>query len=221
VSTGELELTILQAGLVEISPEALRQFEGYLRLLLKWNSRMNLTAIREPGAIIRRHFLECIQCAQILPQIPDATLLDYGSGAGFPGIPIAICRPDIRVTLAESQRKKAAFLREVVRSVGLTSEVFDGRVEQVPSDRQFSFVTLRAVEKMTQASADAFTRVGPNGRLVIFTMKETGSALESALPEVEWRDRLPITGTNQGEILIGQRRQANVPRGTNRSSADL
>lgn len=206
MSVGELELAIREAGLAEIAPEAVRQFEEYLTLLLKWNSRVNLTSIREPSAILRRHFLECIQCAQILPQFPDATLLDYGSGAGFPGIPIAICRPEIRVTLSESQRKKAAFLREAVRSVGLASEVFDGRVEEMPPGRRFSFVALRAVERMAQASADALMRVAPNGWLVIFTTKGTEARLKAALPEVEWCDQLPITGADQEEILMGQRR---------------
>lgn len=205
VSAGELDLAIRQAGLAEVPPEALLQFEAYLGLLLKWNSRVNLTAIREPGAIVRRHFLESIQCAQELPQIPDATLLDYGSGAGFPGIPIAICRPEIRVTLAESQRKKAAFLREVVRSVGLTSEVSDGRVEEMPPDRRFSVVVLRAVDRMIESSKSAFTRVTPNGWLVVFTTKESGRELNVALPEIKWHSRLPIMGTNQGEILMGKR----------------
>jgi 16S rRNA (guanine527-N7)-methyltransferase len=209
VSTRELELAIRQAGLAEIPSEALRQFEAYFTLLLKWNSRVNLTAIRDPDAIIRRHFLECIQCAQMLPQITNATLLDYGSGAGLPGVPIAICRPEICVTLAESQRKKSAFLREVVRSVGLTVEVFDGRVEEMSPDQRFSLVVLRAVDSMAQASAKALARVGPNGRLVIFATKETEVRLKAALPDVEWRDRLPILGTDQGKILIGQRGRAS------------
>ena len=205
MSAGELELAIRQAGLTEIPTEALRQFEAYLDLLLKWNSRVNLTAIREPGAIIRRHFLESIQCARVLPQMPDSTLLDYGSGAGFPGIPIAICRPEIHVTLAESQRKKAAFLREVVRLLGLASEVFDGRVEQMPQDRQFSFVALRAVDKMAQASKSALARVAPNGWFVALTTRESGPGFKAALPEIQWHHRLPIVGTSQGEILMGQR----------------
>jgi 16S rRNA (guanine527-N7)-methyltransferase len=218
MSAGQLELAIRQAGLDEIPPEAVSQIAAYLDLLLKWNSRVNLTSIREPGAIIQRHFLECIQCAQILPEIPDATLLDYGSGAGFPGIPIAICRPEIRVTLAESQRKKAAFLREAVRSLGLTTEVFDGRVEEMPQGRRVSFVALRAVDKMAQAAAAAVSRVAPDGRLVIFTTKGTEAGLKAVIPEIEWRDGLPIAGTAHGEILIGQKRYANVPRGTNPSN---
>ena len=91
------------------------QFSTYLELLLRWNARLSLTAIREPGQIIRRHFAECAFAAQHLPADIES-LLDYGSGAGLPGIPFAICRPEIRVTLAEAHGKKASFLREVVRS---------------------------------------------------------------------------------------------------------
>jgi 16S rRNA (guanine527-N7)-methyltransferase len=218
MSAGQLEREIRQAGLAEISLEALGRFEEYLGLLLKWNSRVNLTSIREPDAIIRRHFLECVQCAQILPEMSDATLLDYGSGAGFPGIPIAICRPEIRVTLAESQRKKAAFLREAVRALGLETEVFDGRVEEMPRGRWFSFVALRAVDKMAQAAAAAVLRVAPEGQLVIFATGGTEAGMKAATPEIEWRDGLHITGTAHGELLIGQRRYTSVPRGTDPSN---
>lgn len=207
VSIAQIELAIRQAGLTEIPPEALGRFDTYLRLLLKWNSRVNLTAIREPEAIIRRHFLECIQCAQILPQIPGATLLDYGSGAGFPGIPIAICRPEIRVVLAESQRKKVAFLRETVRSLGLAIEVFDGRVEEMPPERLFVFVVLRAVDRMIEAITTASARVAADGWLVIFATEGTKAELKAVLPEFEWRDGCQVPGTNQGEILMGRRKE--------------
>src|SRR5947209_9573098 len=95
----------------------LPQLSSYLDLLLKWNARTNLTAIRDPEEIVRRHFGESLFAAQHLGH-PD-TLLDFGSGAGFPGLPIALLRPDIHVTLAESQNKKATFLREVVRTFNL------------------------------------------------------------------------------------------------------
>ncbi|MGB9145730.1 MAG: 16S rRNA (guanine(527)-N(7))-methyltransferase RsmG, partial [Acidobacteriaceae bacterium] len=85
------------------------QLDAYLALLLRWNARMNLTAVRDPESILRRHFAESLFAAEHIPP-GVATLLDFGSGAGFPGIPIAIARPEIAVTLAESQNKKAAFL---------------------------------------------------------------------------------------------------------------
>src|SRR5437762_12857626 len=106
----------------------LPQLSSYLDLLLKWNARTNLTAIRDPEEIVRRHFGESLFAAGHLPvedlgvSGPDSgpiTLLDLGSGAGFPGLPIALLCPGVQVTLAESQNKKAAFLREFVRTLSL------------------------------------------------------------------------------------------------------
>jgi 16S rRNA (guanine527-N7)-methyltransferase len=205
VNSAAIESAIRGTGLKGLSPEALSQFELYLELLLKWNSRLNLTGIREPEAIIRRHFLECIQCAQALPEAP--TLLDFGSGAGLPGIPIAICHPEINVTMGESQRKKAGFLREVVRSLNLlNAEVFDGRIEEMPLETQFSIVTLRAVDKMTEACRSALARIAPSGWIILFATSATESDLKSALPEITWSQKLPIPNLDQGEILLGQRR---------------
>ena len=98
-----------------------QQLSAYLDLLLKWNARTNLTAIREPEEIVRRHFGESLfagTAARRSALRRDASLLDFGSGAGFPGLPIQLLLPDLRVTLAESQGKKASFLREAVRTLG-------------------------------------------------------------------------------------------------------
>jgi 16S rRNA (guanine527-N7)-methyltransferase len=99
---------LTEAGLEAVDSVLAGGFEAYLSLLLRWNARVNLTAVRDEGGILSRHFVESIACARALPA-GIATLLDFGSGAGFPGIPIALCRPEIAVTLAESQGKKAAF----------------------------------------------------------------------------------------------------------------
>jgi 16S rRNA (guanine527-N7)-methyltransferase len=150
----------------------LPQLSVYLDLLLKWNARTNLTAIRSPEEIVRRHFGESLFAACHLdpdtpdPDTPDPatpepgtlTLLDFGSGAGFPGLPIALLRPDIHVTLAESQNKKATFLREVVRTLAVSAEVWSSRVESMPADRRFHTVALRAVDNMTAAIAAAAPR---------------------------------------------------------------
>ena len=205
MSSAAIESAIREAGLKSLSSKALSQFETYLALLLKWNSRLNLTAIREPEAIIRRHFVESIQCAQALPEVP--TLLDFGSGAGLPGIPIAICRPELHVTLGESQQKKAAFLREAVRSLGLNAEVFGGRIEEMPHERLFSVITLRAVDKMAEASRTSLARIAPQGWLVLFATEATETALKAVLPEIEWRQKLPIIGLDRGEISLGQRKK--------------
>jgi 16S rRNA (guanine527-N7)-methyltransferase len=145
----------------------LPQLSLYLDLLLKWNARTNLTAIRGPEEIVRRHFGESLFAARHLgpdttePDTPEPgglTFLDFGSGAGFPGLPIALLRPDIHVTLAESQNKKATFLREVVRTLALPTEVWSSRVESMPAGRRFHTVALRAVDNMTAAIAAAAPR---------------------------------------------------------------
>src|ERR1700716_1420919 len=155
----ENELAAFLAPYLSQIPGALLpQLSLYLDLLLKWNARTNLTAIRDPEEIVRRHFGESLFAAQYLD--PDtATLLDFGSGAGFPGLPIALMRPEIHVTLAESQNKKASFLREAVRSLDLpNAEVWPDRVESMPAIRQFDTVALRAVDHMAAAIASAAPR---------------------------------------------------------------
>jgi 16S rRNA (guanine527-N7)-methyltransferase len=154
------------------------QLSAYLELLLKWNARTNLTAIREPEEIVRRHFGESLFAARHLGDC--ATLLDFGSGAGFPGLPIQLLRPELQVTLAESQNKKATFLREVVRTLGLKTEVWANRVEAMPTSRVFDVVALRAVDNMEAAVAAASQRASQ--RLAILASgKQQAPALHAFL----------------------------------------
>ncbi len=141
----------------------------YLDLLIKWNAKTNLTAIREPGEIVGRHFGESLFAASLVPQ-GTRTLLDFGSGAGFPGLPIALLRPELEVTLAESQNKKASFLREAVRTLGVGDRVglWPGRVEELPASRMFDVVALRAVDKM-EAALELAAERAIMGLLVIAT----------------------------------------------------
>jgi 16S rRNA (guanine527-N7)-methyltransferase len=192
-----------QAGFRAISTGKAQKFAQYLDLLLKWNARLNLTAIREPEAILQRHFLECIQCAQLLPSV--ATLLDFGSGAGLPGIPISILRPEIHVTLGESQAKKTAFLREAVRTLNLNATVFDGRIETMAS--QFDAVTLRAVDKMAAACQLAQERLKPAGWMVLFATEATKADLSATLPTIQWQQPLSIHGLDSGVFLFGQKNE--------------
>src|SRR5271167_1724775 len=106
-----------------LSPELSAQLEAYLDLLLRWNARINLTAVRDPEQIVTRHFGESLFAARILRDDGAFTplpvsLADVGSGAGFPGIPIKLFVPEIHLTLIESQNKKATFLKEAIRVLG-------------------------------------------------------------------------------------------------------
>jgi 16S rRNA (guanine527-N7)-methyltransferase len=168
----ESEIASLLAPYLEPSPthpaNLFPQLSSYLDLLLKWNSRTNLTAIRDPQEIVSRHFGESLFAARHLA--PTSTLLDLGSGAGFPGVPIALLHPHIQVTLAESQNKKATFLREAVRTLGLPNvEVWAARAETLPATRLFQTVTLRAVDNMEVALPAARARIAPGGLLALLT----------------------------------------------------
>ncbi len=172
LSPEEIALAVEGAGLDQLATGVAKKFSEYFDLLQRWNEKLNLTAIRDPVEVLRRHFIECIFCAQRLP-LGIRTLLDYGSGGGFPGIPIALCRPEIRVTLAESQTKKASFLREAVRSLGLSAEVYGGRVEAMKAELRYDAVSLRAVDKMESAILQAGSRLRQSGWLVVMTTRKS------------------------------------------------
>jgi len=101
-------------------------------------------------------------------------LLDFGSGAGFPGLPIQLLLPNLKVTLAESQNKKASFLREAVRTLDLSTEVWAARVETMQEERVFDIVTLRAVDNMQAALLAATPRVRPGGILAVLGSEGQG-----------------------------------------------
>jgi 16S rRNA (guanine527-N7)-methyltransferase len=174
-------------------PEILPKLSLYLDLLLKWNARTNLTAIRDPEEIVRRHFGESLFSAQHIGSCD--TLLDLGSGAGFPGLPIALLHPEIRITLAESQNKKSTFLREAARTLSLQNvEIWPARAESMPPSRQFHTVTMRAVDNMAAAIAAATARA--THQLLLLT------SAPPALPS-EFTPQSPIPIPNsQSTILL-------------------
>jgi 16S rRNA (guanine527-N7)-methyltransferase len=192
-----------EAGLAALDSAQVERFELYLSLILRWNARVNLTAIRDEEGILRRHFVESIVCARALPA-GIRTLLDFGSGAGFPGIPIALCRPEMAVTLAESQGKKAAFLSEAVRVLGVSAKVHSGRAEELRM--QFDCVTLRAVERMETAVHAAARLVRTGGWLGLMT---TGAKLDvlrmAAGAELSWAHPVVGLGGENRVLALGER----------------
>lgn len=214
-SAQQIEEAMGKAGVGSLPPGASDRFLTYLELLLRWNARLNLTAVRSPEEMIRRHFVESAFAAGRLPE-SIFTLLDFGSGAGFPGIPIALCRSETQVTLAESQSKKAAFLHEAVRVLGLQCEVYAGRVENLPLGQLFDAVTVRAVDKMSAAGkrrgAIHIAKPRAARALVLLTSESRAAEYRALAPEFRWRPGLKLPESNRGLLLIGER--ADVPRGT-------
>jgi len=186
-----------------IGEEKANQFITYLTLLQKWNARTNLTAIRDEKGILSRHFLESILCARLLP--PGLhTLLDFGSGAGFPGLPIAILHPEIAVTLAESQHKKAAFLREAVRVTGVDAKVHSGRAEELTS--KYDCVTLRGVDNMAAAIPAAVQLIAPNGYIAILTTIADAASFQSLADQTAkftWSPLQPLPQGTERVFLLG------------------
>lgn len=171
----------------------------FLELLLKWNARTNLTAIRDPEQIVRRHFGESLFAARHIG--PTTSLLDLGSGAGFPGIPIQLLHPELPVTLAESQSKKAAFLREAARTLDLDSEIWPQRAELLASPRAFDTVTLRAVDNMRAAIAEAKRRA--RSQILILTT-EHAAPTSLLAPEFQYQT-VPLPASTNSVLLLAQR----------------
>ncbi len=138
---GTLLNRILGAVQIDLSERQREALEHHFELLLRWNKKINLTSIRDPAEIVTRHFGESLLLASMLPRQPGS-LVDVGSGAGFPGIPIAVYRPDWQVTLAESVGKKVVFLKEASRYFPNIS-VWHGRFEHV--GQCFEWAAIRAV----------------------------------------------------------------------------
>jgi 16S rRNA (guanine527-N7)-methyltransferase len=154
----------LTAGLaamhIDLPRGAQARLIAYLELLDKWNHAYNLTAVRDPADMVARHLLDSLA---ILPWLHGTTLADLGSGAGLPGIPLAIARPDLAVTLVESNGKKARFLREAVRSLPLANiGVEQARVQDVRG--QFDTITARAFASIPDMLAWGGSLLAPGGR---------------------------------------------------------
>jgi 16S rRNA (guanine527-N7)-methyltransferase len=196
------------ADLAPLSTGAAERFQAYLSLLQRWNARVNLTAVRDREGILSRHFVESIACAGALPS-GLSTLLDLGSGAGFPGIPIAICRPEIAVTLVESQGKKAAFLQEAVRVLELPTRVLNVRAESLRA--QFDCVTLRAVDRMESAVAAGSALVTPGGWLALMTSGADSLRLQDTAGEsFAWQEPILLPGSADRWLALGAR-TLNLP----------
>lgn len=199
----KLNSILLQGGLRPVDESVAQRIAAYLALLQRWNARTNLTAIRDSDGILTRHFAESIACAQLIPD-GIQKLLDFGSGAGFPGAVIAMCRPEISVHLAESQGKKAAFLRELVRVLGLGARVHGVRAESL--SEQFDCVSIRAVDHMSRAVVSAAPLVSPQGLLAIMTIRRERGPIAVLLgAEFELGEPLPLPSGSERVLILGKR----------------
>ena len=189
-----------------LSIEQTKQVVTYLDLLLKWNAKISLTALRNPEEIVQRHFGESFFAADRAEVAQASTLIDMGSGAGFPGLAMAILAPHTQITLIESQQKKVAFLREVVRTLQLRNvAVYAGRAEE--SNVKSQIVTIRAVEKFEAALPIAASLTEPGGELVLLIGASQAEIARRSPLSFVWFDALSIPKSRERILLIGKRRQ--------------
>ena len=148
---------------VGLSEEQVERLERYLALLEKWNRVYNLTAIREPERMVTHHVLDSLA---ILPHVRGPRVLDVGSGAGLPGIPLAIAAPALAVTLLDSNHKKAAFLQQAVGDLRLTNAtIVAERVESWRTETRFDTIVSRAFADLGEFVAAAARLLAPGGTI--------------------------------------------------------
>jgi 16S rRNA (guanine527-N7)-methyltransferase len=163
----------------------------YLSLLAEWNGAYNLTAVRDPVDMVPRHILDSLT---VLPWLRGDQIVDVGSGAGLPGIPLAIADAGRRYTLIESNGKKVRFLRHAVRRLGLAHvEVVHGRAEASDLARPADTIVARAVTDLTQLCAYARHLGGPAARLVAMKGPYGEAQLEQLLADFTVGDIIPVT----------------------------
>jgi 16S rRNA (guanine527-N7)-methyltransferase len=206
---------------VPLSDIQLESISTYINILERWNQKVNLTAVRRPEEVVTRHFGESLFAAQRLfpssvrvgadaPVCPAGRsaairLIDVGSGAGFPGLPIKLWAPAIHLTLIESNAKKATFLREVIRALTLTYvNVFAGRADDF-SGPAAEVVTLRAVERFESALPVAARLVAPQGRLALLIGQAQVDQVLRLAPDFEWPAPLPLPLSSERVFVVGMR----------------
>lgn len=195
----------------KLSPSQVDALQSYVAILMRWNVRTNLTAVRGEENIVTRHIGESLFAARhVLPDPASAiAVIDVGSGAGFPGVPLKIYAPAIELTLIESQNKKATFLKEAIRTLRLQgARVFAGRAETF-EDRA-DLVTMRAVERFESVVPIAASLVRSSsdqkGRLALLVGQAQVTEAKALLPEWSWAPPLRLPLSSARCVLIGKRR---------------
>lgn len=174
---------------LNLSPNQLEQFAVYEVLLLEWNERISLTAIREPRQIRLRHFLDSLSCITVTGSLDGRSLIDIGSGAGFPGIPLKIACPGLELAVVESIEKKARFLEFVAKSLELAGvTVIADRAEIVGRDpayrEQFDWAVARAVADLRVLVELCLPLVRVGGAMLAQKGQNAASEIASAAPAI-------------------------------------
>lgn len=166
ISTEYLLACAHECGVV-IPAACVPLFDSYAGLLIRWNRKMNLTAIVEPDAIIIKHFIDSLMALKAVEMPMGASVVDIGTGAGFPGVPLKLVRTDLALTLIDSLGKRTVFLTELCQRLGIGAEIVHGRAEELVHQTAYrecyDFAVARAVAKLQELAEYCLPYVKPGG----------------------------------------------------------
>src|SRR5215467_11877784 len=182
------------------------QIQQYIGTLLAWNDKVNLTAIRDPLEILYRHFCESMFAGSSVP-VENGRLADVGSGGGFPGLPLKILRPGLQVFLIESNLKKATFLLEVIRELGLRdTQVLVRRYEELGEElAPLDFVCARALGEFPLFLNWAHS-AQISARQIILWIEANDLPAIQKIPAWNWREPIPVPNSLRRLILVGRKK---------------
>lgn len=208
---------------IRLTDDQKSQFDLYYELLIEWNRIMNLTGITDYDEVNLKHFTDSLTVSRIIDMAQINTLIDVGTGAGFPGIPIKIAFPHIKVYLLDSLNKRIKFLNEVIKKLGLKNiYAFHGRAEDFAKDRQyrekFDVCVSRAVANLSTLSEYCIPFVKTGGYFVSYKGGDSDEEVirsENAITllggEIENTDRFFLPDTDMGRTLIKIRKRKSTP----------
>ena len=190
------------------------QIQQYTKILGAWNEKINLTAIRDPLEILYRHFCESMFAAFAVP-LENGRLADVGSGGGFPGVPLKILRPNLQIVLIESNIKKATFLAEVVREIGLPDvQVLVGRYEELGEElAPLDFVCSRALGEFGPFLAWAGSEKIAAKEVILWIGARDLEEIRG-IDGWEWREPIQVPHSLRRLILVGQRKMETIGAST-------
>lgn len=179
------------------------QIQQYIKILLTWNEKINLTAIRDPLEILYRHFCESMYAADAVP-LERGRLADVGSGAGFPGLPLKILRPDLQVFLVESNIKKVTFLAEVIRELGLRdAQVLARRYEELGEEvAPLDYVCSRALGEFPAFLEWARSEQIAAKQVILWIGARDLLEIQK-ISTWEWREPIPVPHSLRRLLLVG------------------
>lgn len=206
---------------INLSVEQLSKFYRYMGLLIEWNKKINLTAIIEPEEIILKHFIDSLT---ILEEIKDSdSVVDIGTGAGFPGIPISIMKSSAKITLVDSLNKRLIFLKEVINQLGLENlEIVHSRAEEFGQKKEyrekFDIATSRAVANLSTLSEYLMPLIKLNGKCICMKALEIEQELSEAQKainifggRIEKTKKFNLPDSDIGRSIIIVNKERNTP----------